>query len=246
MSGIVKNNTASAEGSHDNANEVESITHDALNTAKELVLAMEAVLKSNSDIQSLIKIINGIAEKVNIIDDIVFQTKLLSFNASVEAERAGEHGRGFAVVSQEIANLAQVSGKSAAEISLILKESTSKVQEIVKNNTQHVERGNLQVEKTRDILEKIETYAKKVKESTLQVMQSSTEQNTGISQISKSMAQLDEATQSNAATSEEAASSSEELSAQVESLNNAIRDLYFLVMGKKFVEGSNLVLKKEL
>ena len=57
-----------------------------------------------------------IKDKVNIINDIVFQTKLLSFNASVEAARAGENGKGFAVVAEEVGNLASVSGKAANEI----------------------------------------------------------------------------------------------------------------------------------
>lgn len=64
-----------------------------------LVESMKEILDSNKKIEQLVKVIEEIGEKTAVIDEIVFQTKLLSFNASVEAERAGEHGRGFAVVA---------------------------------------------------------------------------------------------------------------------------------------------------
>ena len=74
------------------------------------------------------------------INDIVFQTKLLSFNASVEAERAGEHGKGFAVVAQEVGNLATMSGESAEEITKILDESVKMVQKLVSSNQVEIEK----------------------------------------------------------------------------------------------------------
>lgn len=75
---------------------------------------------SNKEIAKIVSVINEIGEKTKVINDIVFQTKLLSFNASVEAARAGEHGKGFAVVAEEVGNLAEMSGRSADEISSML------------------------------------------------------------------------------------------------------------------------------
>ena len=62
--------------------------------------SMDDILESNEKIGNLVKLMDNIGQKTQIMNDIVFQTKLLSFNASVEAERAGEHGRGFSVVAQ--------------------------------------------------------------------------------------------------------------------------------------------------
>jgi methyl-accepting chemotaxis protein len=87
--------------------------------------------KSHQEFQDIVDVINEISSKTNVINDIVFQTKLLSFNASVEAARAGEHGKGFSVVAQEVGNLAQMSGKSADEITGLLKQSIDKVQDII-------------------------------------------------------------------------------------------------------------------
>ena len=87
-------------------------------------------------------IIQEIEDKTKAIDEIVFQTKLLSFNASVEAERAGEHGRGFSVVAQEVGNLAQLSGKSAAEINEILKRKYKSGEVYKRRQWKEGKRGN--------------------------------------------------------------------------------------------------------
>jgi len=107
-----------------------------------LVTAMTDILRANEKIQELVKIIEEIGEKTEVIDEIVFQTKLLSFNASVEAERAGEHGRGFAVVAQEVGNLAAMSGKAALEISAIVKTSVKSAEAVANENRQKVEQGD--------------------------------------------------------------------------------------------------------
>ncbi|MHA0111674.1 methyl-accepting chemotaxis protein, partial [Klebsiella pneumoniae] len=78
---------------------------------------------ANSQLQSISNIIGEISAKTNIINDIVFKTQLLSFNASIEAARAGQHGRGFAVVAEEVGNLAQMSGNAAKEIRALLEDS---------------------------------------------------------------------------------------------------------------------------
>ena len=101
--------------------EINRVNEDVANT----------VSHSNKRFGEIVNMINEISNKTKVINDIVFQTRLLSFNASVEAARAGEQGKGFAVVAEEVGNLAQASGKSANEISMILEENVQKVQSIV-------------------------------------------------------------------------------------------------------------------
>jgi len=233
LSGMVKNNVASAEKSNEVAEQVKSVSAKGSVAVKDLVHSMEEILESNAKIQELVKVIAEIGDKTAVIDEIVFQTKLLSFNASVEAERAGEHGRGFAVVAQEVGNLAQMSGKAALEISTIVKESIANAEQITTENRKKVEGGNELVKATALILDEIETNAKTVASSASQIVEASKDQASGINQINTAMVQLDKATQNNASTSEETASSSEELSAQSITLNEIVGELLYMITGSK-------------
>jgi methyl-accepting chemotaxis protein len=90
--------------------------------------------KNNAELNRIKDFIQEINKKVNVINEIAFQTKLLSFNASVEAARAGEAGKGFAVVAQEVGNLAKMSGDSAGSINKLLLESMAEVSGLIENS----------------------------------------------------------------------------------------------------------------
>ena len=102
------------------ADEVKGLSSSSAEKMTQLVKAMENILDNNQKLKGLLEIIGEIKNKTELINEIVFQTKLLSFNASVEAERAGEHGKGFSVVAKEIGALAKLSGESADQISKII------------------------------------------------------------------------------------------------------------------------------
>lgn len=93
--------------------------------------AMNGIKEASSSLEGIITMIGDINKKTKIINEIVFETKLLSFNASIEAARAGQYGKGFAVVAQEIGNLALMSGKAALGISSLLDSSTNQVKELI-------------------------------------------------------------------------------------------------------------------
>ncbi|MGE0526529.1 MAG: methyl-accepting chemotaxis protein, partial [Bdellovibrionales bacterium] len=84
-------------------------TEDGSQIMARMETAMIAIEQANSQLQSFEEIIRSIREKTQVINDIVFKTQLLSFNASIEAARAGQYGRGFAVVAEEVGKLAQLS-----------------------------------------------------------------------------------------------------------------------------------------
>ena len=237
ISGMVENTLKYAESGLQSVEKVKTVTEHGNESMRSLAQAMDAVMESNQRIEKLVKVIEEIGEKTEVIDEIVFQTKLLSFNASVEAERAGEHGRGFAVVAQEVGNLAQMSGKAALEISGIVKSGTIEAQEIVSQNKIRVEKGNQHVQETAQILKEIQKNAESVLIGSRQIQSASKEQASGIKQISQAMENINKVTQETAATSEESASAGEELSAQAEHLAGLVSEMNMIVAGEK-TEGS--------
>lgn len=176
----------------DNSVQTESIAKKA---ATGLADVNEAAGKSLTSVHE-------ITEKIEIINDIAFQTNILALNAAVEAARAGEYGKGFAVVAAEVRKLAERSKSAADEIVGLSKTSREMTEEASK--------------KLNDLMPEIENTSKLVQE----IAASSREQNSGADQVNAAAQQLNEVSQQNAATSEEMATSAEELSGQADQLND--------------------------
>lgn len=232
VSEMINNNVGIAQKTEQQSNNIKRISDEGSQASTELTKSMLEILESNSEIQKLVKVIGEIADKTAVIDEIVFQTKLLSFNASVEAERAGEHGRGFAVVAQEVGNLAQLSGNAALEISSIVRSSMQNAQSITNNNKSKVERGNVIVKKTVDVFNEIVNVSTDLVKNSIQIASASKEQASGVAQINNAIHNLDKSIQHNASTSEETASLSARLNDEASSVNNAIEQLVTVVSGE--------------
>jgi methyl-accepting chemotaxis protein len=203
---------------------------------------MGQISETNQKISDITKVIAEIGNKTKVINDIVFQTKLLSFNASVEAARAGEHGKGFAVVAEEVGNLAQMSGKAAEEITSMLDCSIRKVEGIVSETKQRVERlmqsshdrirsGTEVAHNCGEVLEEIVANVSKVTTMATEISAACGEQAKGVQEITQAMSQLDQATQQNSATSATASRSANELSNQSKSLREVVQVLIETVKG---------------
>ena len=218
MNGIVKNNSSFASKSFD-------LSNDVKHKAEELSRSFQKIEESNKEIETLVKVIKEIGEKTRVIDEIVFQTKLLSFNASVEAERAGEHGRGFAVVAQEVGNLAALSGKAAIEISSIVKESTEKGTVIAKENAARVLQGSDTMKHAQDIIESVADSSKKIVEA-------SEEQSRGIAQINHAIQEINTATQNTSSIASQTSHSSKSLRQQALEMDLIVKELNRFLSGK--------------
>jgi methyl-accepting chemotaxis protein len=231
IAGMAESNLKVAESASSSANEVYGISTETQRSMDQLSQAMQTILESNGKIVQLVKVIEEIGEKTEIIDEIVFKTQLLSFNASVEAERAGEHGRGFAVVAQEVGNLAQMSGKAALEISSIVKSSIKEAESVATENKTKVELGGNLANETKAKMEQVLSRLSSIQESVNKIVAASREQGQGINQVTGSIDLINQATQETASNSEESASASTELSSQANMLLQLVTDLKTVVMG---------------
>jgi methyl-accepting chemotaxis protein len=237
--GMVESNVKTAESSNAVANEVHSLSEETRQFMESLAEAMKAILDSNGRIEKLVKVIEEIGEKTEVIDDIVFKTQLLSFNASVEAERAGEHGRGFAVVAQEVGNLAQMSGKAATEIASIVKTSIKEAESVAQENKVKVEKGGDLAFETKNRMVEVLKRIAEILNGTTRIVTASKEQSQGINQITQSVENLNRATQETASTAEESSSASQELASQSETLMSLVGEMRKLIIGNENIDMSN-------
>lgn len=210
------------------------VSIDEIRTTNEEIL--EQMENSNREFGEIGQIIAEIAQKTNVINDIVFQTKLLSFNASVEAARAGDHGKGFAVVAEEVGSLAQMSGNAAKEISEMLTGSVSKVDTIitttkvrvdklVEKGRSKIDEGRRTAERCRAALDKVTENARVVASMTVEIAHASKEQSQGVKEINTAISQLDQVTQQNATVAQQSSAQAEQLRRQADDLRAAVRGL---------------------
>ena len=174
----IRNNTQNIAKMASYSNSVTKSASDGEKLANQTTIAMD-------EINNQVNLIN---DAISIIDQIAFQTNILSLNAAVEAATAGEAGKGFAVVAQEVRNLAARSVEAAKEIKTIVENATSKANQ-GKDIANHMINGykelNENITNTINLISDIEMSSK--------------EQLTGIEQINDAVNQLDQQTQKNAA-----------------------------------------------
>ncbi|MGE5583614.1 MAG: methyl-accepting chemotaxis protein, partial [Bacillota bacterium] len=179
---------------------------------------MEIMMSSMSEIK---KSGDKIAKIIKVIDDIAFQTNILALNAAVEAARAGEAGLGFAVVAEEVRNLAQRSAQAA-------KDTTA----MIENNAELTNQGVIVADKVREALNEITGQAQKVNELMTEIAAAGREHYKGVEQVSTAIAEMEKVMLQNSSSAKQTASASEELNAQAQNLREMVRQLSELVHGR--------------
>jgi len=187
------------------ANTQTNIAGEKMNLANgrmsELVKAMEEIKQCSAQISEIIKT----------IEDIAFQTNILSLNAAIEAARAGAAGKGFAVVADEVRNLASKSAEAASNTNVL-----------IDNTVRAIEDGNNLVDEVANMMQAVSEAAGLVAKLNSGISEGSAEAADSIAQINIGVDQISNVVQTNSATAEESAAASEELSGQATMLKELI------------------------
>ncbi len=172
-----------------------------------LQVAMEAINETAGNIRKIIKV----------IDDIAFQTSILSLNAAIEAARAGQYGRGFSVVADEVRNLAQKSADAA-------KETTA----LINNSIKKAAAGTRIADDTSATLLEITTSVEQAAALVKEIAEASNEQATGIAMVNTGLSMMGDMVQQNSATAEQSAATAQELSGQADMLREMVEEFQLI------------------
>lgn len=229
MTKTILETSKNANKSAENARQAVNIANSGGEIVKETVDGMnriaEVVRTAAHTVRELGKNSDQIGEIIQVIDDIADQTNLLALNAAIEAARAGEQGRGFAVVADEVRKLAERTTKATKEIAEMIKKIQSDTGEAVKSieaGTVEVEKGKESASKSGESLNEIIKGASETGDMVNQVAAASEEQSSAAEQISKNIEAISSVTQQSAAGTQQIARAAEDLNKLTENLQNLV------------------------
>jgi methyl-accepting chemotaxis protein len=208
MSSMTRMNAENAREADHLMNDVDQAMANADESMKALSGSMEDISRASDQTSKIIKT----------IDEIAFQTNLLALNAAVEAARAGEAGAGFAVVSDEVRNLALRAAEAARNTADLIETTIKKVKE-----------GGSIVESAQLAFQDVSQRSSRVGGLVKEIAAATGEQASGIEQVNRALTDVDGITQRNAASAEQSAAASETMSAQARRMRLSIQELTGLV-----------------
>lgn len=182
--------------------------------------SMKALIELTQEMSQIEADSGQMGQIIKIIDEIAFQTNLLALNAAVEAARAGEAGAGFAVVAEEVRNLA-----------LRSTEAAKNTQQLLESTVERVAQAARSIKNINNGFEGIIESATAMGEKTALITRSSREQTRGIEQVGLATSKIDKITQDVAARSQESAATSEDLSARAAEMKIFVDDLLIIIEG---------------
>ena len=244
-----KNATQAAELSKESGNAAK----DGENAVNQTISGIEGIANVVADAAGMVEELgessDKIGEIIQVIDDIADQTNLLALNAAIEAARAGEQGRGFAVVADEVRKLAERTTTATKEIAGMIKQiqtQTGQAVEAMRIGKEETVKGKELALKSGNSLKNIIAMSDQVMNEVEQVASASEEQSATVEQISKNVAGINSVAQESAIGVEQIARASEDLNRLTENLQNLVSQ--FKLNGDKhglIVSGNGNLLEKE-
>jgi methyl-accepting chemotaxis protein len=201
LSAVVNQNADSARQANQLAQSASEVAQRGGEAVSKVVQTMDSIQTSS----------RKVADIIEVIDNIAFQTNILALNAAVEAARAGEQGRGFAVVASEVRALAQRSATAAREIKALIDDSVNRVSQ-----------GSTQVHQAGATMNEVVTSIQQVTDIIGNIAAAGQEQSQGIERVSSAIADMSGMTQQNAAMVEQAAAAAQSLEEQAAELERIV------------------------
>jgi len=214
--------TEGAKGASDNATQGGEVVNETIQGMQRIA---DVVRESAESIGKLAKSADQIGEIIGVIDDIADQTNLLALNAAIEAARAGEQGRGFAVVADEVRKLAERTGQATGEITGMIKgiqDETNEAVNSMETGIQEVDKGREMADKAGNSLGEIVTMSTRVSDMITQIATASEEQSAAAEQIAKNIDRVSQIAKESAGGAEQSATAAEELNRQAEGMQQMV------------------------
>ncbi len=225
---VAKNASQAAENSDATKQKAEEGYEVVQQSIHEITRVKEISGELDSNMQQLIKQAQAIGQIINVINDIADQTNLLALNAAIEAARAGEAGRGFAVVADEVRKLAEntmSATKQVAENITHIQESTNRSNKSLQDALDAVNRATEKVEESGRVLQEIVELSQHSADQVRNIATAAEEQSSASEEITRSIEQVSTLAESTTSGVQQAAEAMGELSQQTEELQQLIEKI---------------------